>query len=104
MPLQPLSRCPDCNKLKRGPGKCVDCKKRHYSEVKSVYATKRWRELRDQVLSTQIRCSWCGQFGTPNDHIDHKIPVDVRPDLAYDPDNLQRLHPWCHSIKTRGER
>jgi 5-methylcytosine-specific restriction protein A len=39
----------------------------------------------------------------PSTHADHIIPVDARPDLAWDLDNLQGLCAACHSHKTATE-
>jgi 5-methylcytosine-specific restriction protein A len=39
----------------------------------------------------------------PSTHADHIIPVNERPDLAWDLDNLQGMCAACHSNKTATE-
>lgn len=62
----------------------------------------RWRALRMAVLERDgWACVDCGARGRLE--CDHVQPVRLRPDLAFDPDNLAARCPSCHSAKTRVE-
>jgi len=74
-----------------------------------VYSCARWRRLRAWFLSRAPLCA--DPYG---DHkregraelateVDHVIGRRKRPDLAWDPGNLQGLCKSCHSRKTREE-
>ena len=64
--------------------------------------TKRWKSLRMEILERDgFACVKCGSRGRLE--VDHIKPVRDRPDLAYDPANLQTLCPRCHTAKTRIE-
>lgn len=91
-------RCPECRTIVRGSGLCATCKKTRYASRRHVYATKRWRLLRDQVLSEEVVCRHCS-FARATD-VDHIQPLAIRPELAYVRSNLQGLCVSCHSIKT----
>lgn len=75
---------------------------------KSIYWSKRWRDLRKQVFARdQYTCRMCGKLchgegrADPNaPECDHITPHRNDPALMWDPDNLQTLHKRCHSIKT----
>jgi 5-methylcytosine-specific restriction endonuclease McrA len=73
-------------------------------DTRRVYASKAWKRLKDQVLSEEIRCYLCGEFLYGQVDVDHKIPVESRPDLAFDRSNLGAAHHWCHSQKTQREK
>ena len=63
-------------------------------------STRRWRELRAQILAASNICGVCGQPGA--DAVDHKTPI-ARGGAQYDPNNLQPVHhdvePRCNRIK-----
>lgn len=62
----------------------------------------RWQALRMAVMERDgFKCVDCGARGRLE--CDHIEPVRKRPDLAYDPANLQALCPSCHSAKTHVE-
>ena len=65
---------------------------------KRLYDTRRWRKLRDIVLSEEPLCRLCGQMNrvTPSKIADHIIPHKDDPDLFWDRDNLQALCKLCH--------
>jgi 5-methylcytosine-specific restriction endonuclease McrA len=48
-----------------------------------------------------FKCVHCGARGRLE--VDHKIPVRLAPERAFDLDNLQALCRSCHSRKTRLE-
>ena len=62
----------------------------------------RWKALRMSILERDgFQCRKCGARGKLE--VDHVKPVRDRPDLAYEPSNLQSLCPRCHTRKTRVE-
>lgn len=69
---------------------------------KHITRGSRWHTLRMAILERDnFRCRSCGARGRLE--CDHIEPVRLRPDLAYDPANLQLLCASCHSTKTRQE-
>jgi 5-methylcytosine-specific restriction endonuclease McrA len=50
-------------------------------------------------------CAACGlAFGAQSPHADHIIPIqDENDPLFYCEDNIQFLHPGCHSRKTAAD-
>ena len=74
---------------------------RRYS--KHVTRTKRWAVLRQQIIERDgWACRCCGKRALRLE-VDHVQPVRLRPDLAFDPRNLQALCGPCHTRKTRLE-
>ena len=74
---------------------------RRYS--KHVTRTKRWAVLRQQIIERDgWACRCCGKRALRLE-VDHVKPVRLRPDLAFDPRNLQSLCGPCHTRKTRIE-
>lgn len=64
-----------------------------------LYATKRWKILRDQVRQEEPFCRTdCGRL---TDDIDHIMPHRGDEALFFDRSNLQGLCLECHSAKTR---
>jgi 5-methylcytosine-specific restriction endonuclease McrA len=63
-------------------------------------STRRWRQLRAQILRASDICGECGQPGA--DAVDHRVPV-ARGGAMYDPSNLQPIHhdvePRCNRLK-----
>ena len=66
---------------------------------KNFYASKRWRQLRARKLKATPLCEECRRQGrlTPAVHVHHLQPRKARPDLAYDPANLEALCLPCHN-------
>ena len=67
---------------------------------------KRWKQVRNQFIDQN---PWCARHQIAGrlvgaQHVDHILPVRLRPDLAYDPEWLQSLCQPCHSSKTMAER
>ena len=74
---------------------------RRYS--KHVTRTRRWAVLRQQIIERDgWACRCCGKRALRLE-VDHVQPVRLRPDLAFDPLNLQALCSRCHASKTRLE-
>ena len=76
-------------------------------EEKKVYASPRWKMLRQRILREQPLCAdpygWhaVDQRLVVSSQIDHKIPLRVDRGLAYTRSNLQGLCAWCHRVKTQ---
>ncbi|MGD9916919.1 MAG: HNH endonuclease [Paenirhodobacter sp.] len=74
----------------------------HIRYSKHVTRTKRWAVLRQAILERDgWACRCCGERRRLE--VDHIQPVRLRPDLAFEPRNLQALCPRCHTKKTRLE-
>lgn len=69
-----------------------------------------WERLKAQVFAEETHCHCCRSpvdQTLPHNHpkarsVDHLIPRDKRPDLAYERGNLRLAHRGCNS--TRGNR
>lgn len=62
----------------------------------AVIRGPRWRALRLETLRRDgFKCRGCGARGRLE--IDHIEPVRDRPDLSFEPGNLQSLCPCCHT-------
>lgn len=70
---------------------------------KHVTRGPRWKTLRMAVLERDgFKCVDCGT-SRGRLECDHIVPVRLRPDLAYDPDNCAMRCPSCHAAKTHVE-
>lgn len=70
---------------------------------KRITRGPRWHTLRMAVLERDgFKCVDCGK-SRGRLECDHIVPVRLRPDLAYDPQNCAMRCPSCHSAKTRIE-
>ena len=73
---------------------------------KSVYKTARWKKLRALVLREEPLCQdiygWHAEDRrlVMSIQIDHKLPLRVALELAYERSNLQGLCGRCHAKKT----
>jgi 5-methylcytosine-specific restriction endonuclease McrA len=65
---------------------------------KRFYAGARWIKLRDLFRRRHPVCATVG-CNAPTAHVHHVIPRDVRPDLAYEWDNLEGLCIPCHNAQ-----
>ena len=69
----------------------------------AFYQSPKWRKLRAAHLAEFPLCHRCPiDRPTAAKEVHHKIPRDVAPDLALDPENLEGLCRPCHR-KTRPE-
>jgi 5-methylcytosine-specific restriction endonuclease McrA len=76
----------------------------------TTWGGRRLQRLAHQLAALRLPCALCGQpidYDLPRDDaeaftIDHRIPRSQRPDLAWDPSNLQPAHAKCN--KRRGNR
>lgn len=73
-------------------------------KVNPFYKSAEWKRIRIQALKRDhYECVVCAREGRVSDahllQVDHIQPIDERPDLALDLDNLQTLCPQHHNIK-----
>lgn len=74
----------------------------YFRHSKRVARGPRWHSIRMAVLERDgFVCRSCGKGGRLE--VDHVQPVRSRPDLSFDPANLQALCTSCHTRKTRLE-
>lgn len=69
---------------------------------KKVYHSMRWRKLRAAVLHANPLCTHClkGSVTRLASAVDHILPLDTHPSLAFERSNLQGLCHYHHSLKT----
>jgi 5-methylcytosine-specific restriction endonuclease McrA len=68
---------------------------------KRIYESARWRKLRHLKLRESPLCALCpSEARRPATDVDHILPVQEHPELAWNWDNLQSLCHECHSRKT----
>lgn len=74
----------------------------YHRHSRAVIRSRQWRNLRPLILRRDgWACVQCGAKGRLE--VDHVLPVRDRPELSFDPGNLQTLCPACHTRKTRIE-
>lgn len=75
-------------------------------QAESLIHAGRWHRLRAIVLAREPLCRACTAAGrtTVATSVDHIVPRQVAPDLAYVETNLQPLCDPCHAAKSAGER
>ena len=66
--------------------------RRHRSEHKSIYNTRKWTFTRRRVLFERPLCERCGEIATD---VHHRDGYD-------DPYNLDGLEPLCHQLPLQG--
>lgn len=73
--------------------------------AKWPYNTSAWERLRKMHLREEPLCRFCKAMGrmVEGQVVDHIVKVQDRPDLAFDPDNLQTLCATCHSAAKQRE-
>ena len=71
----------------------------------NLYATARWKRLRQRILSAEPFCRECMKDGHAviATDVDHIKSHRGDPELFWDPRNLQPLCHSCHSKKTMAE-
>jgi len=62
---------------------------------RAIYGTKKWKELRAQVLKEEPTCHWCRR--RPATQADHIIELDRAPELAYERSNIVGSCQPCNS-------
>ena len=76
--------------------------KRWHRHSDAITRSRRWRAVRMQALRRDgFQCVQCGVRHRLE--VDHVLSVRDRPDLSFDPGNLQVLCGGCHTRKTRVE-
>lgn len=74
---------------------------------RTVYGTAAWKRTRAAVLARAgYLCERCRAAGrtVPARLVHHKARLEVRPDLAFEPDNLEALCNPCHEAEHVDER
>ena len=61
----------------------------------NIYGTKRWRELRKQVIADEPLCHWCKR--RPSTQADHVVELHRAPELAYERGNLVGSCAGCNA-------
>lgn len=96
--------------MRRYADKHYNHAKRRISEAlaaaQRIYNSTRWKKLRALYLAEFPLCAECtsrGQVVAAVD-VDHREPLALRLDLAYEWANLQGLCRACHNAKTATER
>jgi 5-methylcytosine-specific restriction protein A len=109
-PARPCSR-PCCPRLLAYGEQCPDhgekARKRENDREpkrkakRRFYQSEAWRLFREDKLEREPICRICGK--APSTCVDHKVPVEERPDLALDDENTQGACWSCHSAKTASQ-
>jgi len=75
-------------------------------EADRLRKTQRWRKLRKMKLSRNPLCEECRRHGVrePAMQVHHIKPIVLRPELAFEIDNLAALCTTCHARESARER
>ena len=78
----------------------------HLAAAAKIRNSAQWHKVRDMVLNRNPMCVECEKAGIIEvaKDVDHIVPLAVRPDLAFDLNNLQGLCRYHHNCKTAEER
>src|SRR5450759_1181353 len=102
-----LMSCKGCGLLVSPGPRCSRCQRsweRTYARTRpehhNLYQTTRWKRLAAEVIAGATRCTWCLK-PTTKLLADHVLPVEQRPDLAFDRENVR---PSCWGCNTRRGR
>lgn len=77
-------------------------KRKFTRSVSDLYATKEWKNLRDEKLNQNPFCEKCN--ATTNLHVDHIWEHNNDKDLFYNINNLMTLCRSCHFAKTMKDK
>ena len=66
----------------------------------AMYASPKWKALRDATLRSEPYCQFCG---APATEVHHVRPHNGDPELFYDADNLMSICHSCHVKETQKE-
>jgi len=77
-----------------------------HASQEGFYNTQKWRKTRNYIIANEPLCRECLSQGMvrPATVVDHIVPVDDSPELAYEFTNLQPLCDRCHRVKTNRDR
>lgn len=102
--------CKGCGLLVTPGPRCSECNRvwyQNYDRTRpahhALYRTAAWRRLSAEVRAAATRCHWCLK-PTRRLAADHVIPVDQRPDLALERDNLVAACFACNTRRGRNAR
>lgn len=68
------------------------------------YAWSKFSKEYREVNPFCVECLKHGNYNSDHIQVDHIIPLEERPDLKYNFDNLQSICRSCHSSKTWREK
>lgn len=105
-----LTVCIDCGRVVSPGPRCYACRRRR-SEVYNAnrpahhafYRTAEWRRLSAEVRRSATRCWWCLR-PTLRLLADHVMPLEKRPDLALDRENVVPSCYGCNNRRARNSR
>jgi len=94
-----------CRHCQRDKGK-QQRKKKKNKERQTFYNSGAWKQIRQYHIDGNPLCVHCLTYEqlTPAQQVDHKQQRSKRPDLEFDPDNLQSLCAKCHGSKSKREQ
>ena len=72
----------------------------YHEKFNDFYNSAAWRALRNQkFIAAHGLCERCGEKGIikKGKEVHHKSPIEKRPDLSLDIDNLELLCTSCHN-------
>lgn len=105
-----LVACVGCGQLVSPGPRCYTCRRawvREYDAQRparhALYHTAEWRRLSAEVRASARRCHWCLR-PTRRLVADHVIPIEQRPDLALDRENLVPACVGCNTRRGRNAR
>jgi len=71
-----------------------------------LYSRVQWRKFRAMIKRERVLCERCRAEGryVEGAEVHHKVDPRERPDLAFDPGNVELLCKACHSRETASQR
>jgi 5-methylcytosine-specific restriction protein A len=110
-PSRPTSHHRDLRRIQGASASSIEDAARRKADPSQAAAdalvhTGRWHQLRALILAREPLCRVCFHAGrtTIADSVDHIVPRQAAPDLAYVESNLQPLCDRCHASKSAMER
>ncbi len=72
-----------------------------FKQKDRFYDRRDWKRLRLVIIAKRPICERCDR--KPSEVVHHKLRRKDRPDLAFDPDNLEALCIGCHNAESQAE-
>ena len=82
-----------------------DARRRAEDEIRALYQTQQWRNLRPLILDRDPYCKRCETNGivTPSTTVNHIKRSREHPELFFDEDNLEGVCAPCHNSEIQRE-